>query len=178
MAAGVGGGENAGKAENRSLLDRMIDRMTVQRNALAWAERAVAGRDGLVLEVGLGKGRTFDHLRHLFPPRDILVFDMWVRVPPELTPDEDRLFVGDFKETMPAAAARFGRCARLAHADFGSTDRNHDAAQAAWLAPLIDALVLPGGVVLSDRPLDRPNWTRLDLPSDERWTYHAWRVER
>lgn len=177
MAAGVGNGDGGNGGESRSLLDRMIDRMTVQRNALAWAEREVAGRDGLVLEVGLGKGRTFDHLRHLFPPRDILVFDMWVRVPPELTPDEDRLFVGDFKETMPAAAERFGRCARLAHADFGSTDRNHDAAQAAWLAPLIDALVLPGGVVLSDRPLDRPNWTRLDLPPDERWTYHAWRVE-
>ncbi|ALG73930.1 hypothetical protein VY88_19840 [Azospirillum thiophilum] len=177
MKTDDGGTGAEGRGDARSLLDRMIDRLTVQRDALAWAERAVAGRDGLVLEVGLGKGRTFDHLRHLFPPRDILVFDMWVRVPPELTPDGDRLFVGDFQATMPAAAEHFGRCARLAHADFGSTDRGHDARQAAWLAPLIDALMLPGGIVLSDRPLERPGWTRLDLPADERWTYHAWRVE-
>ncbi|PWC32679.1 class I SAM-dependent methyltransferase [Azospirillum sp. TSO35-2] len=162
--------------DGRSLLDRMIDRMTVQRAALAWARDAVAGLDGMVLEVGLGKGRTYDHLRTLFPPRDILVFDMWVRVPPELTPDEDRLFVGDFQATLPAAAERFGRCARFAHADFGSTDRDHDAGQAAWLAPLIDTMMLPGGLVLSDRALDRPNWTPVELPVTGRWTYHAWRV--
>ena len=108
---------DGGVAESRSLLDRMIDRLTVQRNALAWAQRAVAGHDGMVLEVGLGKGRTFDHLRHLFPPRDILVFDMWVRVPPDLTPDEDRLFVGDFQETMPAAAERFAQAIQGAHDD-------------------------------------------------------------
>ena len=40
-----------------------------------------------------------------------------------------------------------------------------------------DGLMLPGGVVLSDRPLQRPNWTPLPLPQDERWTYHAWKVD-
>ncbi|MBP2302162.1 class I SAM-dependent methyltransferase [Azospirillum picis] len=163
--------------DGRSLLERMIDRLTMQRDALGWAEGAVSGQEGMVLEIGLGKGRTFDHLRRLFPPWDILVFDMWVRVPPELTPEEDRLFVGDFQQTLPAAAGRFGRCARLAHADFGSTDGGHDARQAAWLAPLIGAMMRPGGIVLSDRPLDQPGWTAVDLPVRGRWTYHAWRVD-
>ncbi|CAO3431515.1 class I SAM-dependent methyltransferase [Azospirillum doebereinerae] len=159
-----------------SLLGRMIDRMTVQRDSLDWARAEVDGRPGLVLEIGLGKGRTYDHLRHLFPPRDILVFDMWVRVPPELAPDADRLFTGDFQETLATAAGNCGRCARLAHADFGSTDRLHDARQAEWLAPRIDALMLPGGVVLSDRLMERPGWRPLTLPNTERWPYFAWRV--
>jgi hypothetical protein len=175
-------------ASESSLLERMIDRLTVQRDALAWAQAAVAGSghgldggqdgglDGLVLEIGLGKGRTYDHLRRLFPEQNILAFDLDVRVPPDLRPADDRLFVGDFRETLPRAASRFGRCARLAHADFGSTDRNHDRGQAEWLAPLIDALMLPGGIVLSDRPLDGPGWTRLALPNIRRWPYFAWQA--
>lgn len=159
-----------------SLLDRMIDRMTVQRDSLDWARTEVDRRAGLVLEIGLGKGRTYDHLRSLFPPRDILVFDMWVRVPEDLVPDANRLFTGDFQETLAAAAGRLGRCARLAHADFGSTDRRHDARQAGWLAARIDALMLPGGVVLSDRPMEHPGWQPLRLPNTERWPYFAWRV--
>ncbi|XKH36821.1 class I SAM-dependent methyltransferase [Azospirillum doebereinerae] len=135
------------------------------------------GKAGLVLEIGLGKGRTYDHLRSLFPPRDILVFDMWRRVPQELVPDADRLFTGDFQETLAAAAGSFGRCARLAHADFGSTDRQHDARQAERLAPRIDALMLPGGIVLSDRLMERPGWQPLTLPNTERWPYFAWRVD-
>ncbi len=159
-----------------SLLERMIDRLTVQRDALAWARAEVDGMAGLVLEVGLGKGRTYDHLRRLFPPRDILAFDLGVRVPADLMPDPDRLFVGDFQETLPRTAERFGRCARLVHADFGSTDRNHDRGQAEWLAPLLGVLVLPGGIILSDRPLDGPGWRPLTLPNTAPWPYFAWRV--
>lgn len=161
---------------DRSLLERMINRLTVQRDVLDWGRAEVDGMAGLVLEVGLGKGRTYDHLCRLFPRRDILAFDLGVRVPADLMPDPDRLFVGDFRETLAWTAERFGRCARLAHADFGSTDRNHDHGQAEWLAPLLDLLVMSGGIVLSDRPLEGPGWRPLTLPNVARWPYFAWRV--
>lgn len=159
-----------------SLLDRMIARLSAQRTALNWALDAVSGCEGVVLEVGLGKGRTYDFLRSRIGARGILVFDMWLRVGADLAPEEDRLFLGDFRDTLPGAAALHGRCARLAHADFGSPDRAFDREQAAWLAPLIDSLMVPGGIVVSDRPFDREGWTPVALPDTGDWPYHAWRV--
>lgn len=159
-----------------TLLTRMIARLTAQRIALDWALDTVADRSGPVLEIGLGKGRTYDHLRRARGTDGVLAFDRWLRVGPDLAPPEDRLFLGDFRDTLPEAARRFGRCAVLAHADFGSPDRTHDAAQAAWLAPALEPLLLPGAVVLADRPLDGPGWRALQLPDTGPWPYHARRV--
>ena len=50
-----------------SRLDFMIDRLIAQRMLLADAARLIAGRPGCVFELGLGSGRTYDHLRNLFP---------------------------------------------------------------------------------------------------------------
>ncbi len=48
-----------------SRLDSFIRRLEAQRTVLNWAAKAIEGREGLVLELGLGNGRTFDHLaRH------------------------------------------------------------------------------------------------------------------
>lgn len=159
-----------------TLLERMIARLSAQRVALDWALGETAGQDGPVLEVGLGKGRTYDHLRRYAGAENVLVFDMWLRVGPELAPPDDRLFLGDFRATLPAAAAALGRCARLAHADFGSPDRGHDAGQAEWLGPLLAALVRPGGLVVSDRPFAVPGWTPAPLPDTGAWPYFAQRV--
>ena len=162
----------------RSTLDRMIDRLTAQRMALGWAAGFVAGSPGLVMEVGLGKGRTYDHLRSLFPMRDILVFDMWARVPPALRPEEDRLFLGDFRETLPAAAERFRGAVRLAHADIGSAREDEEDGIRHWIGGLIEPFLAPGALVLSDRPIGagRGGWAPLDVPGTERWAYHGWRV--
>ncbi|MDQ2104777.1 class I SAM-dependent methyltransferase [Azospirillum isscasi] len=162
----------------RSTLDRMIDRLTAQRVALGWAAGCVAGSPGLVMEIGLGKGRTYDHLRRLFPPRDILVFDMWARVPPPLRPEEDRLFLGDFRETLPAAAERFRGAVRLAHADVGSAREDEEDGIRHWIAGLIDPFLAPGALVLSDRPIGagRGGWEPLGVPGTESWAYHGWRV--
>lgn len=160
-----------------SLLERMIARLTAQRTALDWALAATAGRGGLVLEVGLGKGRTYDHLRRHRPVRDIVVFDRWLRVEPDLAPPADRLFLGDFHESLPLAAATLGRSAVLAHADFGSPDRLADEAQAAWLGPLLAPLLAPGALVLADRPLTVAGWQAEPLPDTGPWPYFAWRAE-
>ena len=159
-----------------SLLDRMIARLTAQRTALRWALDRLEGTPGMILEVGLGKGRTYDFLRRSAAPRDILVFDRDLHVGPGLVPEEDRLFLGDFRDTLPGAATLFGPCARLAHADFGSPDRKHDARQAEWLGPLIAPLMRPGGLVVSDRVFAVPGWERQELPDLGDWPYFAWRV--
>ena len=160
-----------------SQLDRMIARLTAQRDHLEAAAIAIHDVPGPVLEIGLGKGRTYDHLRLLFADRDIYAFDGSVHAPPSRVPDADHLFVGDFRETLAAAKTRLPAPAALAHADFGSEDRDRDAAQAVWLGPLIDALMVPGGVVISDRALDVGGWTAIDGPHGD-WLYFMWRVSR
>ena len=49
--------------------------MIAQRECLNWAAEAVAGVAGPVLELGLGNGRTYDHLRERLPEREIYVFE-------------------------------------------------------------------------------------------------------
>ena len=160
-----------------SLLERMIGRLTTQRDLLAEAARLIRGVEGPVLEVGLGKGRTYDHLRRLLPERTILAFDRDLHAPAAVAPPPERLFLGDFADTLPAAAARIGRTAALAHADFGSPDRDHDARQALRLGPLLQPLMRPGGVVLADRELAVEGWVRVAIAPEPAWPYFLWRAE-
>ena len=49
--------------------------------------------------------------------------------------------------------------------------------QAARLAPLIDALMAPGGVVVSDQPMTAARWQALPLPAGVApGRYHMWHV--
>jgi hypothetical protein len=50
-------------------LDSAIRRLMAQRALLDWAAQDIASRPGLVLELGLGNGRTYDHLRERLPGR-------------------------------------------------------------------------------------------------------------
>jgi S-adenosyl-L-methionine methyltransferase len=58
-----------------SRLDSFIARMKAQRDCLNHLKPAIDALPGPILEVGLGNGRTYDHLRELFPGRDIYVFE-------------------------------------------------------------------------------------------------------
>ena len=58
-----------------SRLDSFIRRLEAQRRCLNHAASAVRAVPGTVLELGLGNGRTFDHLRHLLPGRALFVSD-------------------------------------------------------------------------------------------------------
>ena len=58
-----------------SRLDSFIRRITAQRNVLNAVAAEIAGLEGPVLELGLGNGRTFDHLREKLPGRRIIAFD-------------------------------------------------------------------------------------------------------
>lgn len=148
-----------------SRLERMIRRLEGQRACLELVAGLVAEMPGPVLEVGLGKGRTYDHLRRLLPERDIYVFDREIHCFPECVPDDAHLFLGEFRDTLPAARARIGAPAVLANCDFGKADPAADAALAAWLGPEVATLMAPGGYVLSDQPLEVAGWRTLPLPA-------------
>lgn len=158
-----------------SRLERMIARLSAQKAFLDFAAARVRDLPGPVLEIGLGKGRTFSHLAKLFPGREIYAFDDGLRAPADSAPEPARLALGDFRLTLAAMRGRIAPAA-LAHADFGSEDRSFDAGQAVWLAPLIDALMAPGGLVVSDRALAMPRWSPLAGPDGLAWPYHIARV--
>ena len=147
-----------------SRLDSFIRRLEAQRACL---ERAVALVDGLagpILELGLGNGRTYDHLRQLCPAREIFVFDRQVAAHPDCIPDPAHLLLGDIRETLPQAIARFGRSIALVHSDMGTGDAVSNARVAGFIAASLPRLVLPGGVVISDQPQSLEGAEALDLP--------------
>jgi hypothetical protein len=155
----------------------MIARLRTQRACLRFAGMIVASRSGVILEIGLGKGRSYDFLRKHLPQREIFAFDRTVHCADEVRPDSEHLILGDFLTTLPAFRERMGRRAVLAHADIGSGDAASDARLAAAVAPLIDALVQPQGLILTDRAMSMPDWVSLPLPAGAGdWPYYIYRA--
>ena len=147
-----------------SRLDSFIRRLEAQRACLDRAAELIAGIDGIVLELGLGNGRTYDHLRELFPGRDIYVCERQVAAHPDCVPPADRLLLGDLRETLPAARGRFAGRVALAHLDVGTGDAAANKALAAELSPLVVPLLCAGGVMVSDPAMDCPELGPLPLP--------------
>ncbi len=162
-----------------SLLDRMIERLVTQRACLERAVKLIASLPGPVIELGLGKARTYDHLRRLVPNRRILVFDREIHAPEAYVPDGQDLYLGDFRDTLREVQERLRGTVVLLHADIGSTDRDRDRRLIAELIPLIEALVCDSGIVVSDREMPQPHWESLALPSSAGdWRYYMYRVRK
>jgi len=140
-----------------SRLDSFIRRLEAQRACLELAAAEVANLAGPVLELGLGNGRTYDHLRELLPTREIFVFDRQVQAHPDDRPDPHHLFLGDFRETLPHALDRLPGRAALAHADIGSGDGRVTAELAAWLAGGLVPLLAHGAWLVADQALRHPS---------------------
>ncbi len=147
-----------------SRLDSAIRRLQAQRACLDHVCGLIAGLPGPVLEVGLGNGRTFDHLRQSLPGRPIYAFDRQVAAHPDCVPEAPFLVLGDFRETLPAAAARIGAPAALIHADIGSGDEAASRSLAETIAPALLSLLGPGGILASDQPVARRGLEPLALP--------------
>ena len=148
-----------------SRLDSFIARMQAQRDCLNFLKPAVDRLDGPILEIGLGNGRTYDHLRDLFPRRDIYVFERQVAAHPDCVPPQDRLFLGEAREALPRAARELGATAALIHTDLGTGDHAANMAMGAWLGPALDALAGSGGYILANQLLPVPRWQRLPAPA-------------
>jgi hypothetical protein len=147
-----------------SRLDSVIRRLQAQRACLDLAAALVAEIPGPVLEVGLGNGRTYDHLRQLLPGRDIFAFDRQVAAHPDCIPAPAFLILGDLRETLATAASRIGAVAALIHADIGSGDATATRALADRITPGLVALLAEGGIVVSDQVLIHGALEPLPLP--------------
>jgi len=151
-----------------SRLEKLLFRMEAQVACLAWAFREIAGKPGIVFEMGLGHGRTFNHLRQYLPDRDIYVFDREVDSYPDCTPAPERMIVGEIARTLPEAAQRFAGQVVLAHSDIGSFSQEHNAAMMSLVSAHLAPALAEGALILSDLPLIVPGATRLPLPEGAR----------
>lgn len=149
-----------------SRLDSLIARLLAQRACLARAISLMGEAPGPVIELGLGNGRTFDHLRGLLPERDIFVFERRPGAHPSCTPSSERLIVGDLRETFPTAIELLGAPAALVHSDIGTGDAAADAPVSAWLADALPSLMAPGAIVASDQRLEDGRLSPLPLPDE------------
>jgi hypothetical protein len=147
-----------------SRLDSFIRRLEAQRACLDQAASLVRNLAGDVLELGLGNGRTYDHLRQLFPDRKIYVCERDLAAHPDCLPAAELLLLGDMRETLPAARAHLGGRIVLAHLDAGTGDVAASRALADELAPLIVPLLQPDGVLVSEPALTAPGLNALPLP--------------
>ena len=151
-----------------SRLDSFIRRVSAQRDCLNLAKDLIADVPGPVLELGLGNGRTYDHLCELFPDRDIYVFDRRIAAHPDCIPPNDRMILGDIRETLAVAANRIGAPAALAHCDIGTGEKDSNARLIATIAPMFEALMATGGIVISDQEYSVDSWLAQPLPDGVR----------
>jgi S-adenosyl-L-methionine methyltransferase len=159
-----------------SRLDSFIRRLEAQRACLGLAVELVHGIGGAVLELGLGNGRTYDHLRQLCPDREIFVCECRLAAHPDCIPRAEFLLLGDMRETLPTARARLGGRVALAHLDPGTGDMAASVALATALAPLIPPLLCRDAVLVSEPALASPEFCPLPLPAGvAAGRYHLYR---
>lgn len=144
-----------------SRLDSFIRRLTAQRDILNHVCAEVATMDGPVMELGLGNGRTFNHLREKLPGRRIVAFDRALAAHASSIPSEGDLVLGEIRET----ASRFvGVEAALVHADIGTGYDDKDSITLTWLPQLTVGLLRAGGLAISGLPLDHPDLRAMPTP--------------
>jgi len=151
-------------------LEKTLYRLQAQHACLTWAFDKIADRPGPIFELGLGLGRSFNHMRHKLGERskDILVFEREVRCYPDCQPDDEQLVIGDLDKTLPAAARQHAGTVVLAHSDVGSMDKDHNAKMSALVSKNLGPALADGAIVMSDLPLDISGCTPHPLPAEAR----------
>ena len=151
-----------------SRLEKLLYRLEAQHACLAWAFSEIRERAGVVFELGLGLGRSFDHLRRNLPGRDIYVFERKLHSYPDCTPDAAHLILGELAMTLPEAALRFGGEVVLARSDVGSFEAEHNAEMSELVSRALPPALAPGAIILSDLPLEIAGAELLPLPKNAR----------
>ena len=145
-----------------SRLDSFINRLTAQRDLLNHISRNhMLPPQGAILELGLGNGRTFNHLRELFPDRRIIVFDRAVAAHKSSIPDDKDIVLGEIATT---AAGFVSKNAAMVHADIGTGYDDVDAQTLTWLPQLVADLLALDGIAASGLPLSDPRLSPQPLP--------------
>jgi len=156
-----------------SRLDSMLRRFTAQRDGLNWSADHIAALEGDILDMGLGNGRTYDHLRELFPNRRVWVIDRVLKCHPSCVPPAEDFLQGEAEPMLEKLAAS-GHKIALAHYDFGFGVKEKDVVEAARLSPLIARVMQPNGLIISGQPLVglTPIAGPQGIPKDRYHFYH------
>lgn len=147
-----------------SKLESFIRRMTAQRDCLNHSSKLIKDLPGLIFELGLGNGRTYDHLRRLFPDREIYVFDRRVASFESCTPPMDHMFVGEAVDTLTKALELFGKNVAMIHNDLGTSSAEDNEALINEIKPLLESLMLPGGIIASNIEFHTDRWKKIPEP--------------
>lgn len=134
-----------------SRLDSIMRRLAAQRDGLEWANERTKDLSGDALDMGLGNGRTYDHMRENLDRR-IWVIDRVLQCHPSCVPPKADFLEGEAEAMLDKMAAD-GTQIVLAHYDFGFGVKEKDVAEAARLSPIIARVMVPGGVIISGQPL-------------------------
>lgn len=145
-----------------SRLDSFIRRLSAQRDILNHVHGDMDLPAGPIMEIGLGNGRTFNHLRELFPDRRIVAFDRAMGAHASSVPDEKDMVIGEIAQT---AQAYLGIGAALVHADIGTGYPEKDAVTLTWLPQLVAGMLVEGGVAISGLPLEEKTLNPLPVPA-------------
>lgn len=158
-------------------LDSFIRRLTAQRACLDAAINLVGDQPGTVLELGLGNGRSFDHLRARMPGRRIVVVERDPKPHPACMPAPSDLLVGTFEEILPRAPELLPADLVLVHADIGTGDDVRNARLAEKVAGYLQVFLPTGCIVVSDQALTTACLQTLPTPEGvEEDRYHLYRV--
>ncbi|MFT6022395.1 MAG: hypothetical protein ACI9PY_000504 [Ascidiaceihabitans sp.] len=134
-----------------SRLESFRRRLSAQIDGINWAVEQTGDIQGDVLEMGLGNGRTYDHLRE-YAKRRIWVIDRVLQCHPSCVPPQEDFLQGE-ADAMLEKIAKSGAKMALAHYDFGFGVKEKDVEEGARLSPLITAVMTSGGLVVSQQPL-------------------------
>jgi hypothetical protein len=130
----------------------MLRRFTAQRDGLNWAATLISGLDGDGLDMGLGNGRTYDHMREILPDRRIWVMDRILQCHPSCVPPQEDFLQGEAEDGLAQLVEKKAKIV-IAHYDFGFGVKEQDVAEAARFSPLIARIMVPGGILVSGQPL-------------------------
>lgn len=154
-----------------SRLESFIRRMIAQRDALNQVHREVLRMSGPVVEMGLGGGRTYDHMAKQYGAKRIVVFDRdpW---PNEMEAASPKHFIqGEIKTTHKAFA---DLNAALVHIDIGSRSKLTDIETLEWLASAATTVSASNGFILSGLPLEHSQLVEQplkDVPAGRYFLY-------
>lgn len=147
-----------------SRLNSVIRRLQAQRDCLNASVKMIETLDGIVFEVGLGNGRTFDHLREIMPDREIFAFDRQIAAHPKCIPDQAHMILGDIFETLPAAVEKYKGKVALVHSDIGTGDEEMNAKIADFIGRTLPSALAKGAIIASDQKIDVPGTIEEPLP--------------
>lgn len=135
-----------------SRLNSMMRRLAAQAEGLEWGLTQIGSLEGDFLEMGLGNGRTYDHMREIAPDRRIWVIDRALNCHESCVPPKADYLEGE-AEDMLRKLAEDGAKVALGHYDFGFGVKSKDVAEAARLSDMIAKVMAPNGALMSGQPL-------------------------